>query len=165
MLHINCTVFFFLLLLLGITYLFSNCLNQQAQRSTVDTVLIYSAAFLKLVLPSGWDWAPESHHGCHTDHQAAGGDHIRVWEAEDSWHQGLLHWGSYPPQIKNFSFSGWKYTACLLKQWVTVKWNQTVMTLPVVFDTCPHLLILLQLFEVILVLSFQNSLSCLVAIR
>ena len=84
-----------------------------------------------LVPPSGWKWAPESHHGCHTDHQAAWGDHRRVWEAEDPGHQGPLH----RAQIKNHDFNSWNI--CLLKQWVAVKWNQTVMIWTVFF--CSHL--------------------------
>lgn len=52
--------------------------------------------------------------------------------------------------------------ACPLKQWVGVKWNQTAMNWWVFSATCPRVLILLQLFETTLVLSFQNSyfMSC-----
>lgn len=35
---------------------------------------------------TGGKWAPESHHGRHAHHQAAGGDHRWVWAAEDPGH-------------------------------------------------------------------------------
>lgn len=49
----------------------------------------------------GWKWTSESHHGCHKDHQATGGEHRWVWETEDPGHQGSLHRTFCPQWIKH----------------------------------------------------------------
>ena len=60
---------------------------RQILSETPHVMLCFMLCICVLFL-SGWKWAPESHHGCHPDHQAAGGDHRRVWEAEDPRHKG-----------------------------------------------------------------------------
>lgn len=93
--------------------------------------------------------AAESYHGCHADHQTAGGDHRRVWEAQDSGHQGLKLKVFPPTQKKKCNFS---CVQCFCK---SSSWNQTV----VISTVCRALLTShsSSLTETEPVLSFQSS--------
>lgn len=138
-------------------FFFSKVLAATCQCGSIRLVVCF--LYIHVFSQSGWKWAPQSHIGCHTDHPAAGGDHRRVWEAEDPGHQGLPLRDFCSPQIKCFSHGKDTMSVEAVSD---SEMKPDSGYLENLSKTCQHLLILLQLVETILVLSFQSSFSCLV---